>query len=428
MPDPLRGMRIDEMEPLVQKWIAAGDQGQLVRVLNILSTRSTKRAAKLETQVRAAMISVHTPREATSEVHSSPVSRSVPLGVVDAELPKFASGGAARPSSAAPPLHAEPMFDGDLTWLHERVQRREGQVRFRFGEGEVRRFLGMVSGSINSDRVPAEVDRLWFHLRQQAERLALRPGFEELIALDANRIEELPHQTDTAIRVLQNMSGRALLADEVGLGKTIEAGLILKELLARRLVRRVVILCPAALVDQWVEEMREKFFVDFSSVTDPSDWTRHDFVIASHSRARHSSHRTHLLSRPWDMVIVDEAHKAKNHRTSLYRTLQELQRDFILLLTATPLQNELREFYNLVTLLRPGQFGTWREFQRRYVGADRRLPRDPTGIRDVASQVMVRNKRSNVNLNLPERRPHRPVFTLTPAEPEEPEPLSSSCG
>lgn len=306
-------------------------------------------------------------------------------------------------------------FHGDLSWLHERVRLREGQVRFRFAEQQIREFLGAVSGPLD----PADADPhapSWFRLRQQAERLALRPGFEELIALDANTIEEFPHQTDTAIRVLREMSGRALLADEVGLGKTIEAGLVLNELLARRLVKSVLVLCPASLVDQWQEEMSEKFFREFHIVDERDDWNSRDLLIASHARARHASNRPLVTGRAWDMVIVDEAHKAKNHRTALYETLQTITRDFLLLLTATPLQNDLREFYNLVTLLRPGQFGTWREFRRRYMGSDPQVPRDPTGIRDVAAQVMVRNKRANVNLHLPPRRPHRPEIHLEAPE------------
>ncbi len=93
----------------------------------------------------------------------------------------------------------------------------------------------------------------WFALRRAAERLALVPGFDSLITLDSNTIKELPHQIDVALRVLRQMGGRAILADEVGLGKTIEAGIVLKELAVRGLARRILILTPAALVDQWCE-------------------------------------------------------------------------------------------------------------------------------------------------------------------------------
>src|SRR5690242_21786330 len=92
------------------------------------------------------------------------------------------------------------------------------------------------------DQSPSSLE--WAALRRDAEEIALAPGFDRLITLDANTIKELPHQIDVARRVLRHMGGRAILADEVGLGKTIEAGIILKELLVRGLARRVLILTP----------------------------------------------------------------------------------------------------------------------------------------------------------------------------------------
>src|SRR3989442_3852924 len=103
-------------------------------------------------------------------------------------------------------------------------------------------------------------DRAWHELRREAERIALVPGFERLITLDANAIKALPHQIDVAQRVLRHMSGRAILADEVGLGKTIEASIIYKELTIRGLARRVLILTPASLVGQWQGAPAGQFF------------------------------------------------------------------------------------------------------------------------------------------------------------------------
>src|SRR3977135_2382083 len=119
---------------------------------------------------------------------------------------------------------------------------------------------------------PAE--RAWYELRREAERIALVPGFDRLITLDANAIKELPHQIDVAQRVLRDMGGRAILADEVGLGKTIEASIIYKELAVRGLARRARILTPASLVGQWQGELEEKFFERFEAPTDPAEWQR----------------------------------------------------------------------------------------------------------------------------------------------------------
>src|SRR2546430_16023681 len=82
-----------------------------------------------------------------------------------------------------------------------------------------------------------------------------------------------------------------------------------------------------------------------------------------------SRHAEEILRHHWDLVIVDEAHKIKSHRGATYQFIEKIERDFILLLTATPLQNDLRELYNLVTLLRPGQLGTWEEFRAEHLVA-----------------------------------------------------------
>ena len=264
-------------------------------------------------------------------------------------------------------------------------------------------------------------DRAWYDLRREAERIALVPGFDRLITLDANAIKELPHQIDVAQRVLRQMGGRAILADEVGLGKTIEASLVYKELAVRGLVRRVLVLTPASLVGQWQGELETKFFERFETPTKPDEWLHVTKGIISHDRARSRKHAPAILRHRWDLVIVDEAHKVKNHRAAIYRFVEKIERDFILLLTATPLQNDLRELYNLITLLRPGQLGTWDEFRRRHlIAGDRRKPRDADALRGLINEVMIRTRRASVidDLDLPPRRPHHPEVRLTPAEAE----------
>src|SRR2546427_12237420 len=129
-------------------------------------------------------------------------------------------------------------------------------------------------------------DRAWHELRREAERIALVPGFERLITLDANAIKALPHQIDVAQRGLRHTSGRAILADEVGLGKTIEASIIYKELAIRGLARRVLILTPASLVGQWQGELEEKFFERFDTPSEPDDWLNATKAVASPHRAR----------------------------------------------------------------------------------------------------------------------------------------------
>src|SRR5437867_252679 len=261
--------------------------------------------------------------------------------------------------------------------------------------------------------------RAWYELRREAEHVALVPGFDRLITLGGHAIKELPHQIDVAQRVLRHMGGRAILADEVGLGKTIEASIIYRELAIRGLARRTLILTPASLVGQWQGELEEKFFQRFETPTDPDDWQRVTRAIVSHDRARSRRHAEEILRHHWDLVIVDEAHKIKSHRGATYQFIEKIERDFLLLLTATPLQNDLRELYNLITLLRPGQLGTWEEFRAAHlVGGDRRQPQDPEALRALTHAVMIRTHRASVvdDLDLPPRRPRHPVVKLTKAE------------
>jgi SNF2 family DNA or RNA helicase len=267
------------------------------------------------------------------------------------------------------------------------------------------------------DAPPAR--RAWYELRREAEHVALVPGFDRLITLGGHAIKELPHQIDVVQRVLRQMGGRAILADEVGLGKTIEASIIYRELAIRGLARRTLILTPASLVGQWQGELEEKFFQRFETPTDPDDWQRVTRAIVSHDRARSRRHAAEILRHHWDLVIVDEAHKIKSHRGATYQFIEKIERDFILLLTATPLQNDLRELYNLITLLRPGQLGTWEEFRGTHlVGGDHRQPKDPEALRALTHAVMIRTRRASVvdDLDLPPRRPRHPEVKLTKAE------------
>ena len=113
-------------------------------------------------------------------------------------------------------------------------------------------------------------DERTYRLRLQGERLSLIQGFEELLALESIAVNPFPYQIKTARTALRRFRGRGLLCDEVGLGKTIEAGLVLKEYLLRGLVRKVLILTPPALVEQWREEMASKFLLtDFVTNEDP---------------------------------------------------------------------------------------------------------------------------------------------------------------
>jgi SNF2 family DNA or RNA helicase len=251
-----------------------------------------------------------------------------------------------------------------------------------------------------------------FDLALRASLLALHAGFDRLIALPLVRdVELLEYQTRTAQTVLRRFRGRALLCDEVGLGKTIEAGLILAELAMRGLVRSVLVLVPPSLIEQWQGEMRRKFSIELTSHDDPTfreqgteAWATFDRVIASIHTAKRDPHRTAILARTWDMVIVDEAHHLRNRTTQAWKFAGALRKQFILLLTATPVQNNLEELFNLVTLLEPGLLSTAKRFQSHFVDRrDKLTPRHVDELHALLAEVMVRNRRSTVGLQFTRR-------------------------
>ncbi len=181
-------------------------------------------------------------------------------------------------------------------------------------------------------------------------------------------IELYDHQIFAAMKVKNELGGSAILADEVGLGKTMEAGIILKEFLISGLAKNILILVPPSLVYQWQDELQSKFNLNFIQKDDPNfqDPASHELLIFSHSSATSPAKKELLMRRNWDMIIVDEAHSMKNASTQKHQLLKELSRKFTLFLSATPIQNNLLELYNLVELLKPGTFGTVSEFKTRY--------------------------------------------------------------
>ncbi|MHB1418837.1 MAG: DEAD/DEAH box helicase [Bacillota bacterium] len=240
------------------------------------------------------------------------------------------------------------------------------------------------------------------YLRRQAIRLSLSPGFDTLLSLPVVRqIQPLDYQLRTVRHVLSNLRGRALLCDEVGMGKTIEAGLIALEYILRGLVRRVLILAPPSLVEQWREEMQSKFNLDFEVYDSPAfkahpnPWQHFPRILASIDTAKRDNKREQVLGVTYDLVIVDEAHHLKNSRSQGYQLVSALKKKYILLLTATPVENDLEELFNLITLLLPGQLETAASFKRKYISrGDPLKPRNTTQLKQLVREVMVRNRRS----------------------------------
>jgi SNF2-related domain/Helicase conserved C-terminal domain/PLD-like domain len=201
-----------------------------------------------------------------------------------------------------------------------------------------------------------------------------------------------PHQLAIARRAVDSYPRSYLLADEVGLGKTIEAGLILRELLVSGMASTALLLVPASVIRQWQEELAEKFALDvprydgqrfFDAIGEEtgvppggSPWDAFPVVLATSHLARRRARRAQLLSSgPWDVVLVDEAHhagrrgsKPEDPPNALLRTLQEMQArakwQVLYLATATPMQMHAHEAWDLLALL--GLTGRWGESSKRF--------------------------------------------------------------
>jgi len=257
----------------------------------------------------------------------------------------------------------------------------------------------------------------------QAVRLQAGTPDSELRSLkqlDEDSVKMLEHQVDAAYRALFEMDGKALLADEVGLGKTIEVGMILKEMHFRETDDSVLILTPAQLAKQWQAELLEKFGLEFvCNYDDEFDgFDAHDYIIASIDTAKSERHRATVLNHDWDVLVLDEAHYVKNEETERYDLIDQISYDYAFFLTATPIQNELTDLYNIVSLLRPGLFGTRDVFHHYFVDSDRETLVNHEELQERLNKVMIRNRRAETDIDFTDRTIDTPTFQPTPEERE----------
>ncbi|MBN2034298.1 MAG: DEAD/DEAH box helicase family protein [Deltaproteobacteria bacterium] len=236
-------------------------------------------------------------------------------------------------------------------------------------------------------------------------------AFENLICISRlEGVRSFWYQEETVRKVMKSFRGRALLADEVGLGKTIEALMILKEYILRGMVKSALILVPSPLVTQWRDELAAKFQLEFLSTEDAdfrsgnvSTWNR-PYVLASINVAKSKKNFPSVTEKEWDLVIVDEAHHLKNRTTLNWKLVNSLKKRFLLLLTATPVENNLMELHNLITLLKPGQLKTAAEFKKEFmVAGDPTDPRNKEGLKGLLGEIMVRNTRAIAKIGIPPR-------------------------
>lgn len=237
-----------------------------------------------------------------------------------------------------------------------------------------------------------------------------------------------PHQIEAALFALQNpLSKGVLLADEVGLGKTIEAALVLGQYWAERR-RRLLVICPASLRKQWATELAEKFHLP-TQVLDSTTWkqARKDGVYNPFDQDVVSIVSIHFAARMekalesvrWDLVVIDEAHKLRNAYRESHYTGQSIKRSLAgtrkLLLTATPLQNSLLELYGLSTVIDDLLFGDRVSFRSRFMRGDESLPALRARLGEFTKRTLRRDVLEYVKYT--ERKPLTVPFT--PGEDEQ---------
>jgi adenine-specific DNA-methyltransferase len=246
------------------------------------------------------------------------------------------------------------------------------------------------------------------------------------------RVDLNPHQVDAALFALRSpLSRGAILADEVGLGKTIEAGIVLSQRWAER-KRRILLIVPATLRKQWQQELDEKFYLP-SIVLDGASFNRlsnqgqsnpfiqeDKIVICSYHFV--AAKAASVQGVPWDLVVIDEAHRLRNvfkpQNRMARRIADAIGRSHKLLLTATPLQNSLMELYGLVSIIDEHVFGDAASFRDQFVKAVSDTDRN-SRLRSRLNSICIRTLRQQVIEYVPYTKRIPITQDFTPSDEEQ---------
>jgi SNF2 family DNA or RNA helicase len=246
-----------------------------------------------------------------------------------------------------------------------------------------------------------------FRLHLEALEIKSSRQIDKLISADALRAKIVPYgfQMQIALQVINEMNGNAILADEVGLGKTIEAGLIMKELLLRDEINSILIAAPKSLLSQWKTEMSEKFGETFAIANNHRlDIGTANRIICSHNLVARKYDE--FASRTWDLIVVDEAHTFRNTHSKGRSCFANLRKNHFLLLTATPLCNKLTDLYSIVDLIQPGVFDSERLFVSRFAQDSKNRvvkPESAYQLRQILQDVMCRTRREQTGMSFTKR-------------------------
>jgi superfamily II DNA or RNA helicase len=268
-------------------------------------------------------------------------------------------------------------------------------------------------------------DGAMFKLSAEAFRIRMAGRFDPMLAVHTSDLEPLPHQIQAVYgELLDRMPLRFLLADDPGAGKTIMAGLYIKELMLRGDLERCLVVAPGGLVEQWQDELREKFGMSFELLTrqladaepDGNVFARHHLLIARMDQlSRSDDFKDRLNAAEWDLVVVDEAHRMSAHyfgnelkKTKRYQLGELLGKHarHLLLMTATPHAGREEDFQLFMALLDTDRF------EGRYRGAVHTINTDGLMRRMVKEDLKTFEGRPL----FPERRAYTVAYELTPGE------------
>lgn len=249
-----------------------------------------------------------------------------------------------------------------------------------------------------------------YQLKTESYLLKLAHAYKKIMSLSNSRTRILAHQVESTHIIVNSLNKRYLIADEVGLGKTIEAGLVIKEFIYRYNYERILIACPASLLNQWQNEMSGKFNENFVIMDrklyqktkkehgrNANPWRIHSKILCSLDFMKNKAFSDELSESGWDSVIFDEAHRLRrdsNHSTQVYLTAEMIaeRTKSLLLLSATPFRGKLEELFYLIALLDKNIFGPVNSFINQFCceSADLSL------LKDRISKVVIRRTKKDV--------------------------------
>lgn len=251
-----------------------------------------------------------------------------------------------------------------------------------------------------------------FHSKYYAHELTKKSASDSLEKFSRTladaKVDLNPHQVDAALFAFQSpLSKGAILADEVGLGKTIEAGILLSQKWAEG-KRKILIICPSSLRKQWNQELLDKFYLkstivdsrNFKNITsfESNPFDKKEIVICSYHFAKNKEDFIKLVN--WDLVVMDEAHKLRNVYKNNNKIAHSIKRSLgdapKVLLTATPLQNSLLELYGLVSFIDEYTFGDFASFKSQFVRLNEEESPNFTDLKSRLTSICKRTLRRQV--------------------------------